>query len=70
MISHFQYKQMYQNQQLPGWTFSFYYKKQKLSGIYHQNGKIEWTSTPPEQEDEMKLSGQIHELMLYHVYEN
>lgn len=69
MISHFQFKSIYQHQQLPGWTFSFYYQKQKFSGIYHQNGEIEWTGPNPKQDEEEKLKVQIHELMLYHVYE-
>jgi hypothetical protein len=69
MISHFQFKSIYQNQQLPGWTFSFYYQKQKFSGTYHQNGRIEWSESRPIQEDEARLKEQIHELMLFHVYE-
>lgn len=69
MISHFQYQSIYQHQQLPGWTFSFYYQKQKFTGIYHQNGQIEWTSIEPNPKDEARLKEQIHELMLFHVYE-
>jgi hypothetical protein len=68
MISHFQFQSIYEKQQLPGWSFSFYYQKQKFTGIYHPNGKIEWTSAVP-QENESSLKGQIHELMLFHVYE-
>jgi hypothetical protein len=69
MIAHFQFKPMYQNQQLPGWTFSFYFKQQKFTGIYHPNGDIEWTSSFSENMDELSLKKQIHELMLYHVYD-
>ncbi|HYK75042.1 MAG TPA: YheE family protein [Pseudoneobacillus sp.] len=69
MITHFQYKSIYQHEQLPGWTFSFYFQKQKFSGVYHQNGLIEWTSNCPNTEDETLLKGQIHELMLFHVYD-
>lgn len=54
---------------MPGWRISFYFKKKKLSGIYHPDGKIEWTSEPPLQEDEELLIKQIHELMLFHVYD-
>jgi hypothetical protein len=61
---------MYQNQQLPGWTFSFYFNKHKYTGSYHQNGDIQWTSLPPNTEDEPKLKKQIHELMLFHVYDH
>lgn len=69
MITHFQYKAIYQHQQLPGWTFSFYYQKQKFSGIYHHNGTIEWTSSHPKLEEEAAIKEQIHELMLFHVYD-
>jgi hypothetical protein len=69
MISHFQFKSIYEHQQLPGWTFSFYFQKQKYTGIYHPNGEIEWTSAVPQDEHESSLKGQIHELMLFHVYE-
>lgn len=69
MISHFQFKSIYENQQLPGWTFSFYFQKQKFTGVYHPNGSIEWTSVVPQQENEANLKEQIHELMLFHVYE-
>jgi hypothetical protein len=69
MLSHFQYKPLFENKSIPGWNFSFYYKKQRYSGIYHQTGKIEWTVQAPEQDDMDTLTSQIHELMLFHVYE-
>jgi hypothetical protein len=69
MIMHFQFKPLFENKNIPGWTFSFYFKKKRYSGIYHQTGKIEWTTVAPEQEDIEVLTSQIHELMLYHVYE-
>ncbi|PLR81187.1 hypothetical protein CVD25_01730 [Bacillus canaveralius] len=69
MLTHFQYKPLYANNQLPGWTFSFYLQKKKYEGIYHQSGKIEWTSIEPNQEIIADVQSQIHELMLYHVYE-
>lgn len=54
---------------MPGWHFSFYYKKQKFTGIYHQNGDIQWTADQPSDEHAEYLKEQIHELMLYHVYD-
>ncbi len=69
MITHFQYKSIYENKQLPGWTFTFYFKKQKYSGIYHPTGKVEWTSTTPQTVDIPLLERQIHELMVFHVYD-
>jgi hypothetical protein len=69
LLTHFQFKPLFENKNIPGWNFSFYYKKQRFSGIYHQTGKIEWTVNTPEQNDIETLTTQIHELMLYHVYE-
>ncbi|SDN12309.1 hypothetical protein SAMN05443253_108110 [Bacillus sp. OK048] len=69
MLTHFQFKPLFENKNIPGWNFSFYYKKQRFSGTYHQTGKVEWTVNTPEQEDIETLTSQIHELMLFHVYE-
>jgi hypothetical protein len=69
MVLHFQFKAMYEGKKLPGWTFSFYFQKQRFTGIYHPNGTIEWTGERPNEKDEVKLKEQIHELMLFHVYE-
>jgi hypothetical protein len=69
MLMHFQFKPLFENKNIPGWNISFYYKQKRYIGIYHQSGKIEWTANTPEQEDIEKLTSQIHELMLYHVYE-
>ena len=69
LLTHFQFKPLFENKNIPGWNFSFYYKKQRFSGIYHQTGKIEWTANTPEQDDIETLTSQIHELMLFHVYE-
>ncbi|MDZ5470176.1 YheE family protein [Bacillus sp. 31A1R] len=69
MITHFQYKPLYENKQMPGWRISFYYKKQKFNGIYHPDGKIEWTSQQPESESEKEIMEHIHSLMYFHVYD-
>lgn len=69
LLTHFQFKPLFENKNIPGWNFSFYFKKQRFSGIYHQTGKIEWTVNTPEQDDIETLTTQIHELMLYHVYD-
>lgn len=69
MIQHFQFKNMYENNQLPGWTFSFYFSGTKYTGIYHKDGRIEWTCPNPSADKEEILKKQLHELMLFHVYE-
>lgn len=69
MINHFQFKPLFENSEVPGWHLSFYSQKQKYTAIYYQNGQIEWTSSIPEPESSEALKTQIHELMLYHVYD-
>lgn len=67
MITHFQYKPLYDNKDMPGWRFSFFHKKEKITGIYHPDGRIEWTSgTAIAEENILK---QIHEIMLFHEYD-
>lgn len=67
MITHFQYKPLYENKDMPGWRFSFFYKKEKITGIYHPDGRIEWTSGNAIKEE--SLINQIHEIMLFHEYD-
>ncbi|KIL45583.1 YheE family protein [Jeotgalibacillus soli] len=71
MIQHFHFQPMFENKQLPGWTISFTYEGQRISGIYHKTGSIEWTSEPHfhSEEAEQAVKKQIHELLLYHVYD-
>lgn len=67
MLQHFQYKPMYDNPQLPGWTFSFFLRNKRYKGEYLPDGIINWLNeTPPEEDNVKKL---IHELMTFHVYE-
>lgn len=71
IIQHFQYKSIYDNGQLPGWYISFYFQKEKKEGTYHRDGSIEWMKDYSfDQQTEEDIKKQIHELMLYHVYDN
>lgn len=67
MLQHFSYKPMYENSQLPGWIFSFYYRSKRVTGEYFPDGEIKWTSEVPNDEEQVKKM--IHELMTFHVYE-
>ncbi|RHW43109.1 hypothetical protein D1B31_00050 [Neobacillus notoginsengisoli] len=69
MLTHFQYKSLFKNAELPGWEFSFFFKKLKRSGHYLQDGKIEWVTNPPAELDRKALEKMVHELMLFHVYD-
>ncbi|PAE18310.1 hypothetical protein CHH80_22365 [Bacillus sp. 7504-2] len=68
MITHFQHKPLYDNQNMAGWRFSFYFNKEKHTGIYQANGIIEWTSSI-KIADKEALIKQVHELMSFHVYD-
>lgn len=67
MLQHFKFKPMFENRQLPGWDFSFFYKNERIAGEYHPDGSIIWRSHAPQDEEAIKTM--IHELMLYHVYD-
>lgn len=69
MLSHFQYRSLYEHNSLPGWSLSFYYKGQLYHAIYHHNGQIEWVNLSPPDSSIHDISSQIHELMLFHVYD-
>jgi hypothetical protein len=67
MLQHFSYKPMFENTQLPGWTFAFFFKSIRYTGEYLPDGTIKWLGeTPPEEENIKKM---IHELMTFHVYD-
>lgn len=67
MLQHFSFKSMYENTDLPGWTFSFYFENKRYKGEYLPNGQINWIGETPEEEDNLKKM--IHELMTFHVYD-
>ncbi|CAM3943783.1 DUF5342 family protein [Alkalicoccus chagannorensis] len=64
MIEHFQCRR----RPPYGWQFTFYYKQTRHRGIYHQDGRIEWRQ--PEEPEKESLEHAVHDLMLYHVYED
>jgi hypothetical protein len=67
MITHFQWKPLIKN--LPGWKVHFYFKGTRYEAIYKKNGEIEWQEPLPPSENINELQSQVHELMLFHVYE-
>ncbi|MFC3883826.1 YheE family protein [Bacillus songklensis] len=69
MISHFQYRPLYEHDNIPGWSLSFYYGGRVYQALYHRNGQIEWVNLSPPESTIHDVSSQIHELMLFHVYE-
>lgn len=69
MLSHFQWKPLNKNLLKLSWEFSFYYHGTYYQGVYYNNGNIEWFHTELEEETRKVLEAKVHELMLYHVYE-
>ncbi|MCR2821089.1 YheE family protein [Lederbergia panacisoli] len=69
MLQHFQFRTLFDEKTLPGWVFSFYYQQVKYKGIYHSDGSIDWQSKSPDETDIMNLEKHIHDLMIYHVYD-
>ena len=67
MLQHFSFKPMFDNTQLPGWTFSFFFRNTRYTGDYSPEGVIVWTGQTPPEEDNLKKM--IHELMIFHVYD-
>ncbi|PRO64651.1 DUF5342 family protein [Alkalicoccus urumqiensis] len=66
MIQHFQWKA----HRPSGWSFSFYHQGARYRGFYHRDGTIRWDQPETRPEKAETLEGQIHDLMLYHVYED
>ncbi|MFC0272112.1 YheE family protein [Metabacillus herbersteinensis] len=69
MITHFQFKPLFKQANLPGWQISFYFNGTHYDGLYHKTGQIEWGTTAPPKEEENSIHSKIHELMLFHVYD-
>ncbi|MEH7385338.1 YheE family protein [Bacillus sp. JJ1521] len=69
MISHFQWKPLFKSSQIPGWSFSFYFQGTQYNGVYNKDGSIDWHGNHPDLKVINNITKQIHELMLYHVYE-
>jgi hypothetical protein len=71
LLTHFQLKEIKNNMINQEWEFSFFYKKNRYRGKYYKNGDIKWLSPSSlEEEEEKFLSSCVHDLMLYHVYED
>ena len=69
MIQHFNFKPLFENNLLPGWAISFYYKQQLYKAEYKKDGKIVWIGEKPSDSDLATVEKMIHELMLFHVYD-
>ncbi|MCD8511169.1 MAG: YheE family protein [Bacillus sp. (in: Bacteria)] len=69
MLTHFNYKEIKNNMINQQWDFSFFYKQKKYKGSYFKDGTIQWDIQPNLPEERKFLETCIHDLMLFHVYE-
>ena len=69
MIQHFHFKPLFENNILPGWAISFYFKQQQYKAEYRKDGQIHWIGEKPGLNDIEQVEKSIHELMLFHVYD-
>lgn len=70
MFSHFQFKEIATKRRYrKAYEFSFFYQGDHYRGFYNPNGKIDWYEPTPPEDIVDKLQTQVHELMLFHVYE-
>ncbi|TMW74032.1 DUF5342 family protein [Alteribacter natronophilus] len=73
MLSHFHYTEIKNNMINREWGFEFYYRQTKHKGKYFKDGTIEWIQPGPSElteKDRTFLETCVHDLMLYHVYED
>lgn len=54
MIQHFSFKPLFENTQLPGWTISFFYQRERYAAEYLKDGTIQWTGPIPPNEEDVK----------------
>ncbi|HWK21682.1 MAG TPA: YheE family protein [Ureibacillus sp.] len=69
MIQHFKFNPLFENDLLPGWAISFYYKQQAYKAEYKKDGQIVWIGGKPAEEEIPSIEKMIHDLMLFHVYD-
>ncbi|WP_096201502.1 DUF5342 family protein [Bacillus sp. FJAT-45350] len=70
MISHFNWKERDATLIKKEIQFSFFFKGEYYQGMYYSDGTITWTERQPDGQAKENLEMQIHDLILYHVYED
>ncbi|GAE35657.1 DUF5342 family protein [Halalkalibacter akibai] len=70
MISHFQWKELKNNLVRSEWAFSFFHEGHYYTGTYFKDGSINWNQDTLTLEKKKLLEPKLHDLMLFHVYEN
>lgn len=69
MISHFQWKPLFKKAQLPGWKISFFIMVHTMKAFITKRVILNGALSFRPHEVEPTLKEEIHELMLFHVYD-
>lgn len=69
MLQHFTFQPILTKKRRHNYRFSFFHQGMHYRGLYHYNGKIEWNEPEPSAGEQSALESQIHELMLFHVFD-
>lgn len=69
MFQHFTYKPILSKERRTNYRISFFFRGTQHRALYHYNGEIEWFDPAPSEKDRGNLESQVHELMLFHVYD-
>jgi len=68
MITHFQFKETKGKDPFrKAWSFSFISEGTEYTGIYHQEGTIEWDQAITD-ERKATLTKELHTLMGFHIF--
>lgn len=69
MITHFQWKETKGKDYFrKAWRISFFTQGKSISGVYHQDGTIEWDGDVYPGSDEEDVKKELHRLMGFHVF--
>ncbi|AQX55965.1 DUF5342 family protein [Priestia flexa] len=70
MITHFRIKPLYQQKEMPGWFISFYISGTYYEANYLKTGEIQFKHQLSPAINQEEVTSLIHELMLFHVYQD
>ncbi|SDH55413.1 hypothetical protein SAMN05192534_10743 [Alteribacillus persepolensis] len=70
MISHFQWRERKNNWLNKEWYISFYFRGVHYKAIYYKDGSIQWQTQKPPSDAQEVITEQIHDLVLYHIFED
>ncbi|MFD2625553.1 DUF5342 family protein [Salibacterium salarium] len=70
LFTHFQWQERKNNLINKEWSFSFLLQGAYYQGIYYKDGTIIWSGKQPPEEHLSSIETQVHDLILFHVFED